>query len=728
MIDVHKITSMLAKLGDPQLQQYAQMHKNDPYIMSLAMSESNRRKEMRSAGQGGQGAQEQPKVVDQEIARMGDMQNASPEQMARLSQLLEARKQAEYKEFTGGGREQPIPQQQQQLPEDQGIGQLPAGDMNFADGGIIAFAGGGDVERYQVGGAIKATPEFLRFLQSVGGDYVQFSNMDSAGKAALVDMFEQAKAAPGAATTSAAPAAQAAQNTSRAYNAGKVAAPYLQKAGSAVKAGALPVVGAGLAAAQGLSEVDSANAFYNDPNVPTTEKAKQFARTGANVALPYVGGAIGSGITPFLGTAAGAGLGAGLAAYIDDEGEALKQYRAKNEPSTAPSGATLRSQLNRTEATARSNPSVYGQSMAETAASDSAAAGSKPSAAPSSVLAPRTFAKTGAGQGSSSTGATPSTGLRDDKSIASLYSDLRKSQEYVDPAKGEVDKLAQEQLAAATRRKQEYEDFVTKQGDVYKDRSDRLVEREKGIGKQVDQNMGLALLNAGLSIMSTPGSLATAIGKGAQVGTAQFAAGLGQINLARDRLADAKDKMDDLRMNRDEMTFKQRSVLEADIDKAQIEARKMGIDGIRAAAGVTEKRAETLLNKTLDMEKTRFEQSEQTKRTLATINASNDGRTKQLWAGLMQKHGNDPVAAAKEYNTIEQGDKPTQAAEKLVQDRVGEWEKANKLRLSMLKPAEQAAELRSAEKRLRESIYTQFKLSPTMGAGASSTAGFRMVD
>jgi hypothetical protein len=108
MIDVNKITSTLAKLPDAQLQQYAQMHKADPYIMALAMSESNRRKEMRSAGQGAQGMQEQPKVVDQMVAEMAP----------------------------------------QQLPEDQGIGQLNAGNMNFAGGGIIAFADGGDVERY----------------------------------------------------------------------------------------------------------------------------------------------------------------------------------------------------------------------------------------------------------------------------------------------------------------------------------------------------------------------------------------------------------------------------------------------------------------------------------------------------------------------------------------------------------------------------------------------------
>lgn len=98
MINVNQITSMLAKMPDTSLQQYAAMHKNDPYIMALAVSESNRRKEMRASAQAPMGAQEQPKVVDQAV---------------------------------------------QGMAEDQGIAALPAGDMNFADGGIVAFAGGG---------------------------------------------------------------------------------------------------------------------------------------------------------------------------------------------------------------------------------------------------------------------------------------------------------------------------------------------------------------------------------------------------------------------------------------------------------------------------------------------------------------------------------------------------------------------------------------------------------
>ena len=122
-IDVNKITSVLAKLKDPQLQQYAQMHKNDPYIMALAMSESNRRKEVRAAEQGAM--QEQPKVVDQMLAEMA-------------------------------------PRPPQPMPEDLGIARIPT-EMNFAGGGIVAFADGGDVERYsgQFGSLTGDIPGFV---------------------------------------------------------------------------------------------------------------------------------------------------------------------------------------------------------------------------------------------------------------------------------------------------------------------------------------------------------------------------------------------------------------------------------------------------------------------------------------------------------------------------------------------------------------------------------------
>ena len=67
--DVNLITKTLASLQpDSALQQYAMLHKNNPYILSLAKSESDRRKTLRMAVQGNPG--QQPTVVDQSIAGM----------------------------------------------------------------------------------------------------------------------------------------------------------------------------------------------------------------------------------------------------------------------------------------------------------------------------------------------------------------------------------------------------------------------------------------------------------------------------------------------------------------------------------------------------------------------------------------------------------------------------------------------------------------------------------
>jgi hypothetical protein len=98
--DVNLITKTLAGLQpDSALQQYAMLHKNNPYILSLAKSESDRRRSLRMAAQGNPG--QMPTVADREIAGMA----------------------------------------QQQLPENQGIAQIPTPNMqSMADGGIAGYA------------------------------------------------------------------------------------------------------------------------------------------------------------------------------------------------------------------------------------------------------------------------------------------------------------------------------------------------------------------------------------------------------------------------------------------------------------------------------------------------------------------------------------------------------------------------------------------------------------
>jgi len=103
--NVMQITSTLRGMSDQQLQQYAAMHKSDPFVFPLAFQESQTRKQMR-AGQAAQMAgQKPPPVVDQDLQQM-----APP----------------------------------QALPEEQGIGALNAPNLqNMADGGIAGYADGG---------------------------------------------------------------------------------------------------------------------------------------------------------------------------------------------------------------------------------------------------------------------------------------------------------------------------------------------------------------------------------------------------------------------------------------------------------------------------------------------------------------------------------------------------------------------------------------------------------
>jgi lysozyme family protein len=104
--ELSNISDNLAMMPDPALQQFAQMHKTDPYMVSLALSESNRRKKMRTAAQGQAGSMPQPKVVDAAIQGM-----------------------------------QPAPMMAQtQLPENQGIAQIPTPNIQtLADGGIAGY-------------------------------------------------------------------------------------------------------------------------------------------------------------------------------------------------------------------------------------------------------------------------------------------------------------------------------------------------------------------------------------------------------------------------------------------------------------------------------------------------------------------------------------------------------------------------------------------------------------
>jgi hypothetical protein len=429
------LTERLALMADPALQQFAQMHKDDPFTLALAVSESNRRKKVRTAQQGVAGMQPQPPVADQEIAQM-----AAPA-----------------------------------MPENVGIGALsapalagmPVGGIAgedeapaMAGGGLVAFADGGNVERY--------SGEFGSFITS--GESLALDEVRRQ------EVLRQRKAAEDAARLQ-----------------------FLSTAAPEV--------------AQRLRAEQTASSVYPDEVVRR--------------------------------------MRSGVAAAV---------------PAAAPSAT----------------PAAPG------AAAPRAAPGAAPAAGAAS--APASAAMPG--------------GIGD---INAMLKRSLSEQKYEDPAKADVEKLGRTMKAASEGRLKAFDEYVEKTGDVFKGREERLGKREAEIGKQKDTNTGLAFLNAGLAIMSTPGGLATAIGKGARVGTEQFASGLEKIRAAKDRLDDARDRVEELKLNRADMTFKDRQALQADIAKSEADALKLGIEGTRMAAGVTEKRASDIVGKQVQVGIAQFE-------------------------------------------------------------------------------------------------------------------------
>jgi hypothetical protein len=385
--------------------------------------------------------QEQPKVVDSEIAQMAP----------------------------------------QQMPEDQGIGQLPAGEMNFAGGGIIAFADGGDVERYQSQGLVQP-------------------------KARWEEELERLQAPP--------------QESS--------------------------ALGRGIV-----------NAFtYSSDFEALVQSAKAKQASGIPLTAP--------------------------------EARVL-QATAPTTPSAPPAPAASR-------VTPTYSPADYsGMDRRLMSGSQQPTIQSiSPPAVKAAPTADTTRKAPDAGLGAAAAAAAAP------KDDPFSMSSIRKAQtEAMGDSNYKIGELNNQLVdirnRAETQVQQRLEDRkkeIESEGDVYKDRSDRLVERGKALAGQKDQNTGLALLNAGLAIMSTPGGLMTAIGKGAQVGTAQYAAGIKDLRAAQERLDEANDRISELRMNRKDLNSREIRALEKDRDAAILDGQKMVFGFAKDIYGMDRKQAE----------------------------------------------------------------------------------------------------------------------------------------
>ena len=515
MINVNQITAQMARMPDAALQHYAQMNKSDPYIVSLALSESNRRKEIR--GSADMSAQPQPKVVDQSIAEMN--QRPQPQQMPQ-------------------GQAQP-------MPEHVGIGQLPAPNIqDMAEGGVVGYSDGGSVMRFQSQGLVppvKLPPYtatnpnalFNEFLRNIGISTSEFANSAPATQKNIMDMFQSsnAPAAPnapaGAAPTPPAPPAAGAApaaNTGRFYSAGRAA-------GAAVSDLALPAA-AIYTGGKGLSDLTTNYLSRLSPE----QREQLTADVGSD--------------TP-------------LAAAIMNA--AKPEAPPPNAPSAAPAAPAGQG----------------GQGGQQTP--------------------PAPAADTGADQNGIQTLVAPAIprapAARTADELRRSLSKFMPSEKVTDPFAADTEELGKMGIAAAEQNKALREKQISELGLAGLDQEKRLKEREGKLGKAEGENTSLALMKAGFAMMSGTSQYAAAnIGKGAEAGMEDYVKGREKIDVARERLDDAFDKLNQVRRGELIMNQKERAQLDKDVNTAKTQAKQLTLEGAKQAYGMARKEGETLFN------------------------------------------------------------------------------------------------------------------------------------
>lgn len=490
MGQIATLADRLSTMSDQMLPQLAQQYKDDAITLSLILNEKNRRDRVRQTAQANpQQALQQPKVNDQVVASM----------------------------------------QPQQLPENVGIGTLPTPNIdNMAAGGLVAFADGGDVERYNSQGSVPGGWEMAADYATVPAEIA----------AAGVPVMAYRQAADVAARMG--------------TSVGAILKSMGYEVGAATGRGAVHV---------GKAALSAPAAMILAGGIPATKFATQTMAANPKLREAYTENEMLSAMDP------DAAIAAAILNNAAPEKNGQQSTIVRNTPANVDDPSNLSGMDRRLL-----NPAVSGpmprigaadaqgnKTPLRTTANDGGKrAADRTNTAISSLAKP--------GQGADVFSVEGLKNIQNQLSGDSAYQ-VGEMRNQIVGMNAEDERQAEERLAAERKRQ-------TEEGDVYKGRGERIAAREAALGKQGEENKGLAFLNAGLAIMASRGPVGEAIGKGAQIGTAQYASGIEKLRIAQERLEEAKDRTEELRLNRSDMNQKEIRTLERERDQAVLRGKK----------------------------------------------------------------------------------------------------------------------------------------------------------
>lgn len=536
MLNVKTLTDTMSRMELPQLQQYATLHKNDPYIVTLALSIANQKKQMK-AGQAGQaGMQPQPKVVDQELSQM---MAPPPQQMA------------------------------QAMPEDQGIGQLPAPNMqNMAEGGIVAFDDGGEVPSF-AGPAGSYVDPLAAYLKQLGITPQEFLAKTGPEQQQI---RAQAPVAIPKTPPPAVPVAQAAAEASTAKPTGglnklvgPLAAAYElyypasdeeKKASYPYKLGAQSAVdeqGTRIAAAKETAEDYAARKIKEfEATLPAGKKLSPEARNKETDRLiaEKIKLDVSKPLVPVDATGKKSVDPVKSSSFSTDKG-----YTNDYNPATA------------------TRRSMYVDGGGGGAGAPAPSADADYMAGVDKLLK---LSQTASNMG-------PMTKLDAKRysftpeQLSNLtpadYAAAITSAMPADPTASPLDARQQTLNTANVAARQKYANDLEKQfkeqGLAFTDTLNKLTSKEKRVQTMEDNQLGMSMFEAGLAMMAGESPYAMVnIGKGAQVGTKKYMEIQDKVEGARDKIDDAKMKIEEFRRNEANMNAREQRLARKDVDDA----------------------------------------------------------------------------------------------------------------------------------------------------------------
>ena len=596
MLNVKTLTDTLSGMDLQGLQDYARVNKNDPYIVSMALSMANTLKKMEVAKKGRAGMQPQPKVVDQQIAQMVA---PPPQQMAAAPQ-------------------------QQMLPEDVGIGQLPAQNMQrMAEGGIVAFEDGGSVPGY-AGPTGSFIDPLANYLKQIGMSAQEFISKNG-------NEQQQIRAAATANKPLVPPPA----------------VPVAQAAASAPGVGT-PPVSAGLANTRAVSsfmrKIPALGLMYELIH-PDNKKQEQ-------ASLPYK-----------LGAQSAVDEQNTRVANAKESAEAYAARKIREFEATLPAGKKLSPEARNKEtdrliaekvaaelAVKRQPVDPTGQMPVDPIKSVSLKTdkGSANDYDPATATRRSMYVDGGGG------GALPNAPSAEDKYMSGVNKLAKSSQtastmgpltkldatrysftpaelakiepkdfaaaldaampkdQVASPFDARQQELNKANVATRQNAKAEAEKHFKEQGLAFEDTLNKLTSKEKRVQTMQDNQLGMSLLEAGLNMMAGESPYAMVnIGKGAQVGTKKYMEIQNQIESARDKIDDTKMKIEEFRRNEANMNARELRAAQRDIDDSVSAGAQSMINLAREQYGLNRQQAISFVSNSMQMQQFNISQKNQ---------------------------------------------------------------------------------------------------------------------